>query len=41
MAILDPILATIVNVPEDHNEVISVNLFPKFPEKGNRSITLT
>lgn len=39
MAILDPVLTTIVNFEKD--EVLEVNDFPKFPEKGKHKVTLT
>lgn len=32
MAILEPVLVTIVNVEPNHREVLEVNDFPKFPE---------
>jgi glutaminyl-tRNA synthetase len=40
MVVLDPVLVTITNVPVDFSEEISVNLYPKNPEKGNRKIYL-
>lgn len=35
MAVLEPVLVTIANVPEDYREAIQVNLFPKDPTKGS------
>lgn len=40
MVVLDPVLVTIVNVEADYREEIKVNLFPKNPEKGSRTIVL-
>jgi glutaminyl-tRNA synthetase len=39
MAILDPVVATIVNLVNE--EVLEVKDFPKFPEKGTHTIKLT
>jgi glutaminyl-tRNA synthetase len=40
LAVIEPVLATIVNVAENFEEKIKVNLFPKNPEKGQYEITL-
>ena len=41
MALLDPVLVTIVNLEENHREELAINNFPKDVEKGTHKVILT
>lgn len=41
MAVLDPVLVTIVNVEDNYREELVINNFPKDLEKGTHKIVLT